>query len=382
MKRDTRRGFLDDLLRALGSGWSAEHVADFPPLGVPAMRLRAKGVRGAVDVVPSVVHRGVVSWDPFPGRGTPHWDFHFDDDHLQRTCVLESAVELLDGWRRARLPFVRGAPISVLEEVRPVLSAIAARRRAEPITIVHGPVPRKLAPTPEGLRQLRATLAGLAPTTLAASYPREDDGRIPLRADVLLAPVASGARLSRGRGVWLCASSPPVRSAGPTVTLGLRDVRPDNATHRWDGAPHLWRRDARAPALRNRRRAMACIALLDAGAFDEALAQYDIRASEHVQKVLEGRPVTAHDSALAPRWRTALRRDLWACAPWLLARVQPTRRSRLALLPGQRHQRKVWLVWTPAGLDFERTAANERLPAVLWKRSLDFDLARLRIGRS
>ncbi len=380
-KPDARRAFLDELLGALGPGWSAEHLPTFRPLGVPAMRLRAEGVRGKVDVVPSVVRDGVISWDPFPGKGRPHWDLHADDDHLQRTCVLASAVSLLDGWRRSRLPLERGAPSPVLEEVRPVLAAIAAGRRAEPVVLVRAAVPRKLAPTPEGERQLRAALAALDPVALAASFPREDDGRIPLDADVLLAPIASRARLSQGRGVWLCASSPPRRSAGPEVTLGLRDVRPDNATHRWDAAPHLWRRGARAPALRDRRRALACVAQLDAGAFDEALAQYGIRVSEHVQRVLEGRPLTAYDSALAPRWRMALRRALWECAPWQLARVPPTRATRLVLLPGQRHQRKVWLVWTPAGLDLERTAANERLPAVLWKRSLEFDRARLGLRR-
>jgi hypothetical protein len=99
--------FLEDLVRALGHGWSARYGM-IAPYGVFGVTLTSD-VGGAIEVVPSLVRGEIVVWSPFVfARGTPTYDLHIDGQ-LVRTPVLAEAVARLDRWRRERGPAGRMA---------------------------------------------------------------------------------------------------------------------------------------------------------------------------------------------------------------------------------------------------------------------------------
>jgi hypothetical protein len=99
--------FLEDLVRALGHGWSARYGM-IAPYGVFGVTLTSD-VGGAIEVVPSLVRGEIVVWSPFVfARGTPTYDLHVDGE-LVRTPVLTEAVARLERWRRERGPAGRMA---------------------------------------------------------------------------------------------------------------------------------------------------------------------------------------------------------------------------------------------------------------------------------
>jgi hypothetical protein len=348
---DARRQFLGALVDALGAGWSASFdvVRRFDVLGAT---LQCKGVAGHVEVVPSNVTNNVVSWKPFPS-GKPHYDIHTDGGEHLRTCVLAKAVAMLEGWRRSHARVERAAFVAM--EI-----AIAA---PAPVQIEDAIDAGLFRLTSAGEAALVATRAAIDPAAIDRGFPRDDDGRITLETQALLAKLASSAKLARGRDVFLVARAPHARKAGNVVTLAIADAIRDNASHDWTEAPWLWRRGAKPPAIDPR--AAVCCELLDAGRFDDAFAMFEIVLAPATIKVLEGVAVNTHDAELAGVWRDALRRMLWDTAPWALAKRPP---GRLGLLPNQRHQRKAWLAWAGKALDIEYTASNARLPHVAWKR--------------
>jgi hypothetical protein len=226
--------------------------------------------------------------------------------------------------------------------------------------------------TERGRQELAAVRADLDPEPIVRAFPRDDKARLVLSAQALLAPVESTLRLKSGRSVYALVRGPRVRSDGDRLELALGDAIPSNASHAWLVAPWLWRRGARAPDVDDR--ALACAALLDAGRFDEALAMYGISLSERAIRTLEG----MRGSTYAAEDREALRRTLWELAPWSLPRRGW---NSLALLSHQTGQVKGWIALREQTIDIDSTARNDRLPEVLWKRPVDFDLRRLGIER-
>jgi hypothetical protein len=100
--------FLETLIRALGRGWSARYGL-IAPYGVFGVTLTSDA-GGTVEVVPSLVRGGIVTWTPFPfTRGTPHYDLYTDDGELIRTAVLAEAVARLERWQEAKGPIDRAA---------------------------------------------------------------------------------------------------------------------------------------------------------------------------------------------------------------------------------------------------------------------------------
>ena len=245
-----RRRFLEVLVDALGGGWSASYGV-IAPYGVLGARLRHDGVDGAVEVVPSVVDRGVVSWRRFPGGGRPHYDISIDDGEHLRTCDRDDAVRVLDGWRRSRGPVARGAPEPMLAAMRPWLEAIA---RAPAVEVVDGvTAARARGPGRDRLADARGAVDC---DRVARSFPRDDDGRLALGARVLLAELAPAPR--RGaRAPWLAVEGPVKRRDLARLRLVVTDEIGPNATHRWDAAPWLWRRGPRPRRGRGRSSAIS-----------------------------------------------------------------------------------------------------------------------------
>jgi hypothetical protein len=336
--------------------------------GVIAATLRCEGVEGFVQVVPSVVEDNVITWKPFPGTGRPHFDIKVDGVGHQRTCILAEAVRILERWATAKQPLVRGAIESMLPVVRPALEAIAAA----PIANVEDAIEiGNWSLTKIGKEQLAAAREGLDVGRIANAFPRDDSGRL-VTTRVLLAPIQSTKKLAAGREVFLA-----VAKREKQLQLVLVDAIDVNETHRWMDARWLWRDDTERPA--DDVRAMECVALLDAGDFDKALAMYGISVSESAIKVLEGVPTGSHSSHEAES-REVLRRVLWSLAAWKLKDV---RWGSMALLPHQRHQVKGWISWQPPGeITISGTASNMRLARCRWARDVDQDLARLGIARS
>lgn len=100
--------FLETLIRALGRGWSARYGL-IAPYGVFGVTLTSDA-GGTVEVVPSLVRDGIVTWTPFPfTRGTPHYELYTDDGELTRTAVLAEAVARLERWRVVKEPVDRAA---------------------------------------------------------------------------------------------------------------------------------------------------------------------------------------------------------------------------------------------------------------------------------
>lgn len=100
--------FLETLIRALGRGWSARYGL-IAPYGVFGVTLTSDA-GGTIEVVPSLVRDGIVTWTPFPfTRGTPHYDLYTDDGELTRTAVLAEAVARLERWREVKGPVDRAA---------------------------------------------------------------------------------------------------------------------------------------------------------------------------------------------------------------------------------------------------------------------------------
>lgn len=367
-----RRKFLGTLVDALGPRWVVGY-SEAKTFGVIAATLRCEGVEGFVQVVPSVVENNVITWRPFPGTGRPHFDIKVDGTGHQRTCILADAVGILERWVNAKQPLVRTAPASMLPVVRPALEAIAAAPSAHVENAIDA---ASWSLTKAGKAQLAAARDGLDVERIARAFPRDDAGRL-LATRALLAPVASTKKLAAGREVFLVVQGPATKREGDRLQLVLVDAIEVNETHRWMDARWLWRGDAERPA--DDERARECVALLDAGDFDKALAMYGISLGERAIKVLEGVPTGSHSSHEV-EWREVLRRALWSMAVWSMKDV---RWGSLALLPHQRHQVKGWISWQPPGeITIKGTASNMRLARCRWAREVEWDLARLGIART
>jgi hypothetical protein len=360
---DARRKFLATLVTALGEPWVAGY-AEIQPFGVLGLTLRRQGVDGFVQVVPSVVDNNVISWRPFPGTGRPHFDLKPDGTGHLRTCILDAAVAALERWALSKQPVKRSPPEPMLPAMRPRLDAIAA---AKPATVEDAIDIKPWSLTAAGKQELADARTALDPTAIARAFPRDDDGRLTLDEQVLLTSVASSKPLAEGRGVYLAVRGPRVRRDGDRLELVLVDAIEHNETHRWFDAPWLWRNDATHP--KQDARAAECVALLDAGRFDEALALYGIVLGASAVKILEGIPLGSHATHVS-EWRATLRRTLWLLAPWRLANI--TAAGRLVLFPHQHHQMKSWIAFHPPGtIELENTGSNARLAQCRWRREVD-----------
>jgi hypothetical protein len=357
---DARRKFLGSLVTALGASWFAGY-AQIRPFGVLGLTLRRNGVDGFVQVVPSVVENNVVSWQPFPGTGTPHFDLKPDGTGHFRTCVLEQAVGTLERWAASKQPLKRSPPEPMLSAMRARLDAM---RDATPATVEDAIDIEPWSLTESGKHQLADARQELDPGAIQRAFPRDDDGRLSLGERVLLTSVASSKSLAEGRSVYLAVRGPRVRKDGNRLELVLVDAIERNETHRWFDAPWLWRLGSKPPT--EDARAVECVKLLDEGRFDEALALYGIALGPRALRVLEGTPLSS-EATHVDEWRATMRRTLWLLAPWRLQNI--TVPGRLELLPHQRQQMKSWIAFhPPSTIEVEDTGSNSRLAQCMWQR--------------
>ena len=280
-------------------------------------------------------------------------------------------------------------------------------------TVANAPAAPTL--TPAARATLRDDLDALDPRQLLWHLPRDAQGRLLLGEQVLLASYDSSAPLSQGRRVWLVAALPAKRHDAQMPTLRLASLIGANHTHRWDEA--RWRWDGRAHATPVKERwgvpspaagtrdtqADRCLLLQDAGRFEEALALYDIELSPEVAQLVRGEPLGWQQRELAAPWAQTVQeavRDaaLWRLGPllvdaaaararWLAekrGRKRPLPELRLLRLPKQTWQRKAVLTVAARVADgghpwltLTWTGAEDRLPAVAWRRDVDLDLLRL-----
>jgi hypothetical protein len=416
--------FFRPLLDILDARWTAR-FADVRPIG-RGLHLTAAGAAGHVELTPCKISGGVAHMG-LTGEGRPHFQIYTyaaDDDsqlaEIVRTCDLKHLCWLLEAWRASRALTPAGAAANSFgAEERAHLEAIARGREA-PLEVVVGfdPSLPGVELEAEERQTLARALAVIDREMLARNFPRQDDGRLPLDEQALLAEIRGATKIG-GRSWWLCAASPKRRAEGARLTLRLDNVIAENASHRWDGAPWLFQAVAERPVFERRllmalregqdslpaevkesvAPAMRCLRLLDEGRFAEALGQYGIELSDAVVRVLDAVPLKLREAAHAPAWAVALRRMLWECAPWKLGELLRVERERIAawraeragravkpvelrlkIFPHQRQQRKVVLTLVEgegAGtLTLTRSASNARVPECQWKRDVTIDLMR------
>ena len=261
---------------------------------------------------------------------------------------------------------------------------------------------------------------------IAVEFPREDDGRLPLGSTVLMARMGESQGNEMLRSDWLAAVGPVKRRDPQTITVGIRDVIPANHPYRWDDMPSVWNPKLAAPSDAERwgvdgltfdggdppgqierlrklngkggateaDKAMLCMLLLDAGLFGEALDLYRIEASDDVWRIATGGMLHPGLDREREAWTESVRRALWQCAPWKIARLVAERsasakkapRLRLFALPMQPQQSKTSLMLVAAGksktptFDVEGNGSNLRLAELLWQRPVDLDIRRFGLG--
>ncbi len=293
----------------------------------------------------------------------------------------------------------------------------------------------------ESLDTLRDDLAHISREKIARYFPREDDGRLPLKCDVLLAVygclACGGAALDASTPrLWLTASSPRRRRDRQVITLRLQPLVGRNQPYHWSQARELW--DTRADLVRDigaelpsfdnggqlrskllekhaageldfAERKTLTLLLQDVARFEEAFALWDLVFDGSLRAIIQGPSdpmlrgrfdLATGQHASVDLWKPALRRILWEAAPWRLAELvedetqQRDRRSwqrhyvapslRLAYLPKRPGEaQRSLLLHMPyqktdrAKLTLGRTRIDRVLPVTAWKRPVEIDLARL-----
>jgi hypothetical protein len=286
--------------------------------------------------------------------------------------------------------------------------------------------------TSEGLRRLREDVASIAASRLVHNAPRDAQGRLELKARVLLASYPAREALSRDRDLWLVAALPDRRRDPQVISMALESLIGRNQAHNWERAPYAWSarvepseeavwgaagipwKLVNARGEKTRAKAMArlvkacgkgqatrgervalCVLLQEEGRWVEALQLFDVEVHDSVpspgQAVVDeirskhgGGGVVGYDDRAD---RACLESALRESAPWRFAAALDLEAERVA---GLKTARPIWrrLLWLPnqpqqskmslfllrdrasgrSRLELAATASNDRLPTVLWKR--------------
>lgn len=253
---------------------------------------------------------------------------------------------------------------------------------------------------------------------LLASYPRDRQGKWPLKEQVFLAAYETAERDQRGatRGAWLIARAPERRSEPQVVSLVLACVTGKGARNRWDASRWLWDARAELPAgrreltgrvlellapdglARRRKRLEArcasgeaalaervalAVLLQDEGKVVQALKLFEVRLSPAASRALRtGEGARSNLERTRERMVSALA----SCAPWrfeqLLADV-PRRSGKpvqvcLVVLTTVSATASMFLALLPRArggmtLDLVRAATIMRAPEDAWKRPRELD---------
>jgi len=256
---------------------------------------------------------------------------------------------------------------------------------------------------------------------VAMEFPREADGRLPLGAALLLAPVEeTGNELLRKP--WIAAIGPAKRRDPQIITVGIEPLIPANHPYRLDAKTGIWNpsapqltradrwgvngldltglglttRDANLVRLAKvcsgedgtlADRVALCILLQDAGRFGEAFDLFGVSASNDVWRVASGGLLHAGLEKEQIAWAAAVQEALRKCAPWMLcalvAKVKGKKapRHRLFPLPHQTQVSKtsLMLIADDKGkpkFEFEGNGSSMRLSEERWLRPVEIDLIR------
>jgi len=372
-------------------------------------------------------HLGSFLSIPYPG-GEAHYRVLFVRLDRKNICFpnipagtttdVDDVLEALVRWRDSVPASTAHTVTAIVEGENARLKAIAAARReaaAHPEIV-------EIEPSISTYAGLTKEDEAVMRHRIAVEFPREDDGRLPLGATVLMARIGEPSTNEMLRSDWLAAVGPAKRRDPQTITVGIRDVIPSNHPYRWDSLPSIWNPKVEAPSDPERwgvdgltfdqrdvqgqieqlrktcsngggskaDRAMLCMHLLDAGFFGEALDLYGVEATEDVWRIASGGMLHAGLDRECSAWTESVRHALWQCAPWKIADLVATRaaeskkpvRFRLFALPMQPQQSKTSLMLVAAGkkkiptFDVEGNGSNLRLAELLWQRPVDLDLRR------
>ncbi len=312
-----RRAFLTPLREALPADWQVEEttVAHFDSLG---LRVEPPGIKAHAEVAAlTIIDNRVKDFRSFPGPGVPHYQVQTFDPQgdllsLKVGCHVPSVVTTLEAWHASLLPHRAAAARPVTAKERAHLARVAKKLQQEQVEVVldFDPDSPGHELTRRGRETLEQALASLDADTLGRHLPRGDDGRLVLKAHVLLVKLEGEA--PGGRSLWLAARAPRIRKDGLVARLVVEGFVAENATHRWDTCPWLFQADARGALLADQcglepgdlgllaegqpdapgeqgageltapRRVALAVHLLDAGRFVEAYGLYDVSLDEPV----------------------------------------------------------------------------------------------------
>ena len=218
------------------------------PFGVQGIVVTFAGVPGRAEIVPTAVDRGVKSWGQLAAEDVTHLSIYFldEDSEYEESFVsdhYDAIARWLLAWRDLFQPAKRLTPTPIERDELTRLDAIAEARRQASARIVQvavdGRVPGFHLPEAASMRLLD-DLKHLSSGSVATNFPRDDDGRLPLGVQVLLASCECNDRLSKDRQLWLTASSPQKRREPQEITVKLEALIEDNHPHRWNNARWHW----------------------------------------------------------------------------------------------------------------------------------------------
>lgn len=452
-----RQAFLAPVAAQLATGGIAGASAQYRRIpgfctldGILALVLRAPALPGEARILAMTVAGGrTADYGAFPGEGVPHYQlFLLTPDGSYAGYLLSrdptAIVSTLVRWatsgqallRQALAPLGEGdlAPLRRLAAVRSSIRQAAytllsrgvercSQEMEQALGLVRAPDLLSLAAelTDDARPLFETDLAHLAPDLVMRSFPRDEDGRLPLDTTALLASYAAQVPQGRDRHMWLAACGPKRRRDPQVVTLTLASLIGVNHAARWDQARFWWddRHESASRELRWGVAALAldrlgledraeqlasfaqrcarpdasladrvgyCLLLQDEGRIEEAFALFGVSLAPEVLKVLYAQPLSIDYGSLES-WAATMLDLLRHAAPWRFAAALETgTRLRLSALPHQPQQRKASLMLARVNLspqtprlEIEWTASNKRLAEVAWRRPLALDLIRFHL---
>jgi len=194
------------------------------------------------------------------------------------------------------------------------------------------------------------------------SFPRDDDGRLPLKEVVLLVQVPTTQGLGRKQR-WLAAISPNARREPQRVTLVMVERVGSETSHVWDEARWLWDDRARGASAAERwgvasPPAATMKALLDDGDWLAALKLHGVKTSWDAGDRRDARNAEAGEI-------------FQRCAPWRLAKAD----GRLFNFRGQTSVRKEGVAVTSGGLLFlDVSGSLQRVRETRWMLPRELEL--------
>ncbi len=446
-----RRTFLTPITMLLSLStiaWTSMEYQILPVSRSIGLVVTAPGLPGEAHILAVSISNGrAMDYIRFPGEDIPHYQLLLGNGQgvsvgYRVSCDPTTIVAALCAWATSLqaptkrtlapvsehdlLPLRRRAMVqaSMQQRVQALLSQ-GVDRCSEPVMSELGLVYDDALPqlvqglTVAARERLDGDLHHLAADLLVSHFPRQEDGRFPLEAMVLLVSYESHLTQGRDRQMWLVACAPKRRHDRQVITLSLASLIGANHADRWDQARWLWDvrqhpasdevrwgvsglaldmlgLDQRAdhlsffigrcalpdPSLADR--VSLCLLLQDEGRIEEAFSLFDVELTPNVLKILYGQRITEGHYMSQGSWAIPMLHALRRAAPWRFASALATgKRLRLLWFPHQRQQRKASLMLTWANkqmampaLVIEWTASNKVLADTTWKRPLDLDIKR------